>query len=276
LSKTSKANRDSSAEKMPVLFVGHGSPMNVIQDNGFTRSLKELGKRLPKPKAIMVVSAHWLTSGTRVTCVQKPSIIYDFYGFPSELYKIRYPSPGAPEYARMVERWVRKSPVYCDPSWGLDHAAWTILKYMYPKADVPVFEMSLDYSFGEWYPKPLKYHYELARELAPLRDKGVLVIGSGNIVHNLQVADFEHVDAEPFEWATEFDDRVKQALLDGSDEKLLDYRSLSKGAGMAVPTLDHYLPLIYVVALREKTDAIRFIYEGFHHSSISMRCVQIG
>jgi 4,5-DOPA dioxygenase extradiol len=270
------ADASSKTEKMPVLFVGHGSPMNVILENDFTRSLSRLGKSLPKPKAIMVISAHWLTSGTRVTCTDKPTTIYDFYGFPDELYRMKYASSGAPEYARMIERQIRRVPVYCDPGWGLDHAAWTVLHHMYPKADIPVFEMSIDYSFGEWYPKPIQYHYDLAKELLPLREKGVLIIGSGNIVHNLRIVDFEDIDAKPYDWAVEFDEKVKSSLLGGHHEKLINHQSLSKNASMAAPTLDHYLPMIYAIALQEKDELLKFTYEGFHYASVSMRCFQIG
>lgn len=268
--------KSSGTKKMPVLFVGHGSPMNVVLKNDFTSSLANLGKELPRPKAIMVISAHWLTSGTRLTCNDKPETIHDFYGFPNELYRIKYPSPGAPEYARMVERWVRKAQVSCDPGWGLDHAAWSVLHHMYPKADIPVFEMSLDYSFGEWHPRPVQYHYELAKELFPMREKGVLIIGSGNIVHNLRIVDFENVDAKPYDWAVEFDEKVKSSLLSGNHEKLINHQSLSKNALMAAPTLDHYLPMIYAVALQEKNEKIKFTYEGIQNGSVSMRCFQIG
>jgi 4,5-DOPA dioxygenase extradiol len=266
----------SGTKKMPVLFVGHGSPMNVVLKNNFTSSLARLGKELPKPKAIMVISAHWLTSGTRLTCNDKPETIHDFYGFPNELYRIKYTSPGAPEYARMVERWVRKAQVSCDPGWGLDHAAWSVLHHMYPKADIPVFEMSLDYSFGEWRPRPVQYHYDLAKELFAMREKGVLIIGSGNIVHNLRTVDFENVDAKPYDWAVEFDEKVKSSLLTGNHDKLINYETLSKNAQMAAPTLDHYLPMIYAIALQQKSEKIKFTYEGIQNGSVSMRCFQVG
>jgi 4,5-DOPA dioxygenase extradiol len=260
---------------MPALFIGHGSPMNVVLKNDFTRHLSDLGKKLPKPKAIMVVSAHWLTSGTRLTCNDKPETIHDFYGFPDELYRIKYPSPGAPEFARMVERWVRKAQVSCDPGWGLDHAAWSVLRHMYPKADIPVFEMSLDYSPGEWKPRSIEYHYNLAKELAPMREKGVLIIGSGNLVHNLRLIDFDHIDSKPYDWAVNFDEAVKSSLLSGDHEKLINYRSLSKNADMAAPTIDHYLPMIYTIALQAEDEKIEFTYEGIQHSSVSMRSFKI-
>lgn len=165
--------KGNSTGKMPVLFIGHGSPMNIILRNNFTNSLAKLGKELPRPRTIMVISAHWLTNGTYVTCMEKPRTIYDFYGFPRELYEMKYPSPGSPDDARFATESVRKVQIKCNSDWGLDHASWSILKHMYPEADIPVFEMSLDYSFNEWHPKPLQYHYELASELAELRKRGV-------------------------------------------------------------------------------------------------------
>ncbi len=262
--------------KMPVLFIGHGSPLNIILDNNFTRSLGALGKNLPAPRAIMVISAHWLTNGTFVTCVNKPRTIYDFSGFPDELYEMRYPSPGAPVEARMVIDTVRKAAVACDQHWGLDHASWAVLKHMYPKADVPVFEMSLDYTFNDWHPKPLQYHYDLAAELAELRNRGVLIIGSGNIVHNLKLVDFDNMDAKPYPWAVEFDAQIKELLLRRSHPDLIRYRDNGRAFALAVPTLDHYLPMIYTIALQGKGEPLSFIHEGFQNASISMRCFRIG
>ena len=190
---------------MPVLFIGHGSPMNVVETNNFTKSLTELGRNLPTPKAIMVISAHWLTEGTYVTCMDKPRTIHDFYGFPKQLYEIKYPSLGAPSHAKSVIDSVKSAKVECDIDWGLYHASWAVLKHMYPEANIPTFEMSLDYSFNEWHPKPLRYHYNLASQLGELRKKGILIIGSGNIVHNLRLIDFEQTDAPPFDWAVEFE-----------------------------------------------------------------------
>ena len=221
--------------KMPVLFIGHGSPMNVVQDNSFTMSLKEWGKRLPRPEAIMVISAHWLTAGTFVTCMERPRTIHDFYGFPDELYAINYPSPGSSEKAQVVAEAVGKIQVGCDQDWGLDHGAWSILKHLYPKADIPVFQLSLDYSFNDWHPKPLQYHYDLATELAGLRQRGLLIIGSGNIVHNLSLIDFGNVDAAPFEWAVEFDEQVKGNLLGRNHRDLIRHGKMGRSADLAVP-----------------------------------------
>ncbi len=261
---------------MPVLFVGHGSPMNIVAKNSYTEDLVRTSKNLPKPKAILVVSAHWLTEGTCVCCVKKPKTIYDFYGFPDELYKLKYPSPGAPETAESVSKMIKSVEVKCDNNWGLDHASWAVLKHMYPKANVPVFEMSLDYSpYNDWHPKPLNYHYKLAGELAPLREQGVLIMGSGNLVHNLGLIDFE-ADAKPYPWAVKFDEKVKELLLERNHEALLRYLDLGQEARWAVPTLDHNLPMIYALGLQGKSEEFRFIHEGFQNGSVSMRAFQIG
>ena len=270
------ADRLPVTQKMPVLFIGHGSPLNITLHNGFTRSLTALGKRLPRPKAIMVISAHWLTNGTSVTCAEKPRTIHDFYGFPDELYEVIYPSPGAPEYADLAMKAVQKVRIGGDDEWGLDHASWAVLKHMYPSADIPVFEMSLDYRFNEWHPKPLQYHYELATELRPLRTRGVLIMGSGNIVHNLGLADFDDMDAKPVDWAVEFDEIVKKRLVDGNHQDLCNYRRMGDNASLGVPSLDHYLPMIYAAALQEKDEPLTFTHDGFQNGSISMRCFQIG
>ena len=266
----------SDEQTMPVLFVGHGSPMNVIETNDFTKSLTELGRNIPRPEAIMVISAHWLTEGTYVTCMDNPRTIYDFYGFPEELYKVKYPAPGASSYAKSVIQSVKTVKVECDTCWGLDHASWAILKHMYPKADIPTFEMSLDYSFNEWHQKPLRYHYDLASQLGELRKKGILIIGSGNIVHNLRLIDFERTDARPFDWAVEFDQKVKDNLVRGNHKDLLNCENIGKAASYAVPTLDHYLPMVYAIALQQKGESLTFTYEGFQNASISMRSFKIG
>jgi 4,5-DOPA dioxygenase extradiol len=263
-------------KKMPILFIGHGSPMNSIADNSYTKSLVALGKTLPKPKAIMVVSAHWLTPGTFVTCNEAPRTIHDFYGFPKELYALHYPSPGCPEEASFASDTAKKGNITCKNDWGLDHAAWAVLRHLYPAADIPVFEMSLHYSFNEWHPKSLQYHYDLAKELAVLRKRGVLIMGSGNIVHNLGMIDFENTDATPFGWAEDFDAQVKENLISGNHTALIQYETLGKGTSLAVPTLDHYLPMIYAIALQEKGDSLTFIHEGFQNASISMRSFLIG
>ncbi len=263
-----------TTKKMPVLFVGHGSPMNIVLKNSYTNSLVKAAKEIPKPKAILVISAHWLTNGTFVTCMEKPKTIYDFYSFPEELYQLNYPSPGSPENAQVTIKVGKSTQIGCG-NWGLDHAAWAVLKHMYPAADIPVLEMSLDYSYNDWNPKPLEFHYKLGSELAPLREKGVLIIGSGNIVHNLGLIDFD-IDAKPFEWAVKFDERVKQCLVSGNHKDLINYHALGKEASYAVPTQDHYLPMIYTIGLQKKDETPKFIHEGFQNGSVSMRAFQIG
>ena len=260
---------------MPVLFIGHGSPMNIVLNNSYTKSIVKVAKELPKPRAILVISAHWLTNGTQITCVNKPKTIYDFYGFPDELYRISYSCPGSPEDAEYTAKAVKSTRIKCG-DWGLDHAAWAVLKHMYPDANIPVFEMSLDYSpYNDWIPKPIEYHYRLARELAPLREKGILIIGSGNIVHNLGLIDFE-IDAKPFDWSTKFDEKIKQSLVSRNHESLINYLDIGKEAVYAVPTQDHYLPMIYAIGLQKKEERLKFIHEGFQHGSVSMRSFQIG
>ncbi len=276
---------------MPVLFIGHGSPLNIVMENSYTRSLAALGRDLPRPRAVMVISAHWLTRGTAVTCTDRPQTIHDFYGFPRELYELTYPCAGAPGIAEELTRSVRipapwhpsapagggsTSLVRCDGRWGLDHASWAVLRHMYPSADIPVFEMSLDYRFNEPHPLPLSHHYELARQLAPLRSQGVLIIGSGNIVHNLGVIDFENVDAEPYDWAVHLDRQVKECLLSRDHEILLDHRRMGNAAELGVPTLDHYLPMIYAIGLQEPEEKVTFVHEGMQNGSISMRSFRIG
>ncbi len=263
--------------KMPVLFIGHGSPMNIILKNDYTRRLAELGKTVPSPRAILVISAHWLTDGTFVTSAEKPGTIYDFYGFPDELYRLSYPSPGSPDDAREISELVKKPPVKCDDTRGLDHASWAVLKHMYPQADIPVLEMSLDYSpFNGWNRPTLRFFYDLAGQLKPLRDKDILIIGSGNIVHNLRVVDMRHMDAEPYDWALEFDKKVKRDLLDGNHADLLDCQNMSRATALSVPTLDHYLPMVFAIGLQGKGEELEFIHEGFQNRSVSMRCFKIG
>ena len=252
-------------ERMPALFVGHGSPRNIGLKNSYTNSLKSLGKTLPHPEVILVVSAHWLTQGTFVTGAARPETIYDFYGFPREFYSARYSCPGSLEWAEKICDHAGSDSVAVDPSRGIDHAAWAVLIHMYPNADIPVLEMSLDYR------KPAAWHYDFAQHLSVLREEGLLIVGSGNIVHNLQVIDFENIDATPYEWAIEFDQWVKNKLETGDDRALIDYEGISRAARLAVPTNEHYLPLLYTVGIRNKKDTLKFTHEGIQNASISMR-----
>ncbi len=263
--------------KMPVLFIGHGSPMNMVLSNSYTKSLDDLGPTLPKPRAIMVISAHWLTHGTFVGCMEKPRIIHDFYGFPQELYRVKYDCPGAPEMAKRVTGLDgARGLIHCDETWGLDHASYSVLRHLFPASDIPVFEMSLDYSFNDWHPKQVRYHYKLARRLRPLRDEGILIIGSGNMVHNLDLINFADMNAPPYDWAAEADEAMRSRLLTGEHRELVDYLSMGGAASLAVPSLDHYLPMIYAIALQEEGEDLRFIHEGFQNGSVSMRSFRIG
>jgi 4,5-DOPA dioxygenase extradiol len=257
-----------SGHKMPVLFIGHGSPMNIIYKNEYTKSLEKLGRSLPEPDAILVVSAHWLTKGTFVCSADKPEQIYDFYGFPDELYAVKYQPPGAREVAESITHELSSDNIQVDAEWGIDHAAWAVLTHMYPKADIPVFEMSLDVMKNE------KEHYGLGKKLSYLRRKNILIIGSGNIVHNLRQIDFDE-HAKPFPWAVEFDEYIKDALLRKDHDRLIRYKELSPVSRLAVPTNDHYLPFLYSTALQEENERVEFIHESIQNGSMSMRCFRI-
>jgi 4,5-DOPA dioxygenase extradiol len=256
----------NNSHKWPAIFIGHGNPMNAIWDNPFTRSLENLGKSFTeKPNAIMVVSAHWLTRGTSVTVSEKPRIIYDFGGFPNELYRVQYPAKGSPEMARETKQSIHSINVNEDSSWGLDHGAWTVLKHMFPNADIPVFQLSIDAT------QPPAYHFKLANELKALREKGLLIIGSGNIVHNLYEVDFSP-NAKPNDWAIEFDDIVRQKLESRNFDELVNYEKFGRAAQLSVPTNDHYLPMLYTIGISDKKDNLIFTYNEIQNSSLSMRC----
>lgn len=254
--------------QMPALFIGHGSPMNIILENDFTAALSDLREHLPRPEAIMVVSAHWLTRGTYLTYDKHPRTIHDFYGFPDALYALDYRCPGAPDMAQQVRESVAGIDVRLSLDWGLDHAAWLILKHLYPEADIPVFEMSLDILGTP------EYHYALGKKLISLRDRGLLIIGSGNIVHNLRLADFENMNAAPYDWAQKFDETVQKCLIEHDHQLLIDYNHIVNHS-MAVPTNDHYLPMLYTLALQDDDEKIAFIYEGMQNASVSMRSIII-
>lgn len=253
--------------KMPVLFVGHGSPMNAIEDNEFCRAWAEAGKSLPRPAAILCISAHWETAGTRVTAVDRPQMIYDFYGFPRPLYEVQYAAPGSPELARLTRESVGRTSVEPDFDRGLDHGAWSVLCRMFPRADVPVVQLSLDRT------KDPASHYELGRELKALRSRGVLIVGSGNIVHNLRVL---APGAPPYDWALEFDKRIKEAILSGDHDSIIHYEKLGQAARLAVPTNEHFLPLLYVLALQDREDRPAFFAEAMAMGSLSMRSLRLG
>lgn len=252
---------------MPVLFVGHGNPMNAIEDNEFSKTWAAEGSKLTVPKAILCVSAHWLTRGTKVNALAKPETIHDFYGFPKELFDVQYNAAGSPEFAKETQALLAQNKASLDMEWGLDHGCWSVLNKMFPKADIPVFQLSIDY-----YQKP-EYHYELAKQLKSLRKKGVLIMGSGNIVHNLSL--FNWTDTA-YDWAIEFDAKIKDLIEKGDHDPIIHYETLGKSALLSVPTNDHYLPLLYALALQEKDEAIRFFNDKTTAGSISMRSVKIG
>ena len=256
-------------EKQPVLFIGHGHPINAIEKNDFTDFLTAFGKKLTKPKAILVVSAHWETEGTYVSTNPKPQTIYDFGNFHPDLFKIIYPASGSPEFAQLVLNILSKDNVKADNEMGLDHGAWTILKYLFPKADVPVFQMSLDFT------RTPQSHFEIASKINSLREKGLMIVCSGNIVHNLRMVDWHNRDAEIFDWVREFDSIVKDFIIHNSFEPLINFKSLGEPARLSIPTSEHYLPMLYALALKQPEDKLKFIYEGFQYAAISMRSLII-
>ncbi|MDP1726654.1 MAG: 4,5-DOPA dioxygenase extradiol [Bacteroidota bacterium] len=251
---------------MPLLFVGHGSPMNAIEDNAFSRSWAKLGNELSVPKAILCVSAHWQTRGTKVTAMEQPKTIHDFGGFPKALFDVQYPAPGSPQYAQLTMSQFRAGHISKDFEWGLDHGTWSVLKPMFPKANIPTFQLSLDYTATP------QQHVEIAKHLMNMRKKGVLIIGSGNIVHNLGLLNFE---GKPFDWATEFDELAKTKILNNDLKTLTDYKNLGKAASLSIPTNEHYLPLLYILALKQKQENTSFFNESIEMGSVSMRSLKI-
>ncbi len=262
----------SSTDKMPVLFLGHGSPMNAIEENEFVTGFRNVAKEIPKPNAILCVSAHWETRGTMVTAMEHPVTIHDFGGFPKELYDVQYPAPGSPQLAKDTKELVKKAEVKLDEKWGLDHGAWSVIKHLYPKADIPVIQMSLDYYQGP------QYHYELAKELASLRNKGVLIIGSGNMVHNLRMVAWDKLNTDNYgyDWALEAREKMKRFMLDDDHKALINYSAQGKPFQLSVPTPEHYLPLLYTLALKEKGDEISLFNDKAVGGSLTMTSVKIG
>ena len=258
-----------SADPMPVLFVGHGSPMNAIEDNLFSRSWAEIGAALPRPQAILCVSAHWETHGTQVTALEKPRTLHDFGGFPAQLFEMQYPAPGSPELARLVQATVKSARVDLDTRWGLDHGAWSVLCRMFPQADIPVVQMSLNRD------QPPAGHYALGQALKPLRRRGVLIVGSGNIVHNLGMACFGDEDGA-YDWAVEFDETIRRLIGAGDHAAIVNYDQLGKTARLAIPTNEHFVPLLYVLGAQEAGDTVRFFAERITYCSISMRSLRVG
>lgn len=257
--------------KMPVLFLGHGSPMNAIEENEFVTGFRNIAKSIPKPNAILCISAHWETKGTFVTAMQNPSTIHDFGGFPKELFEVQYPAPGSPELAKETKSLITKTEVGLDDKWGLDHGAWSVIKHLYPNADIPVIQLSLDYS------QTPQYHYELAQQINSLRKKGVLIIGSGNMVHNLRMVEWKRLNETfGYDWAMEANDKMKQYILSGNHQQLINFRSQGKAFDLAIPTPEHYLPLLYTLALQEKNEDVKLFNDKAVAGSLTMTSLKIG
>lgn len=255
---------------MPVLFMGHGSPMNGIETNEFTREWARIAREIPTPSAVLVVSAHWLSRGTRITAMDFPPTIHDFGGFPPELSAVQYPAPGSPDLARETAKIIRSVHVEEDHDWGLDHGAWTVVRQMYPDAKIPVLQLSIDYT------KPAQYHYELARELMALRRKGVLIMGSGNMVHNLRMVAWEMINGGGYDWALEINDQFKHLIQTGNHQALVRYDQLGRAAQLAIPTPEHYLPLLYTLGLQQSGEEISLFNDKAVGGSLTMTSVKIG
>jgi 4,5-DOPA dioxygenase extradiol len=259
---------EEQSTRLPALFVGHGSPMNGIEENIFSTQWEDLGKTLPVPSAVLCISAHWFTRGTHITAMEKPKTIHDFYGFPQALFNVQYPAPGNPALARETAGLIHKTTVGLDHEWGLDHGTWSIVRRMYPKADIPVLQLSIDYT------QKTSFHYELAKELSALRRKGVLIIGSGNMVHNLRMIDWHNPEGG-FDWAIEMNDTFKRLITNRDHTSLIQYEALGTAARYAIPTPEHYLPLIYILGLQEKNETATFFNDKSVMGSLTMTSVKI-
>lgn len=261
-----------NTDPLPLLFLGHGSPMNAIEENEFVKGFRQVASTLETPQAILCISAHWETKGTYVTAMEKPRTIHDFGGFPKELFAVQYPAPGSPELAGLTKSIITKTTVGLDDSWGLDHGTWSVIKHFYPKADIPVIQLSLDYT------KKPQHHYELAKELALLRRKGVLIAGSGNMVHNLGRIAWDKLNSDNFgfEWALEASEKMKIFIKSGNHPALIDYKSQGEAFKLAIPTPEHFLPLLYVLGLQDKDETVSFFNDKAVGGSLTMTSVKIG
>lgn len=266
------SNLFSNTEKTPILFLGHGSPMNAVEENQFVQGFRKAALEIPKPNAILCISAHWLTNGTKVAAMSMPRTIHDFGGFPQVLFDVQYPAPGSPELAREAAELLKPILVEEDHGWGLDHGAWSVIKHMYPEADIPVIQMSIDYS------KPPQYHFDLAQKLNKLREKGILIIGSGNIIHNLRLIDWRNINTvgAGWDWAIEAREKTNNWLLDGNFKNIIDYQNQGISLQYSVPTPDHYLPLIYTLGLKTSSEELSLFNDELIGGSLSMTSVRIG
>jgi 4,5-DOPA dioxygenase extradiol len=257
-------------ETMPTIFFGHGNPMNALANNDYTKGWSNIGKTIPRPKAIVSVSAHWYFPATAVTAATNPRTIHDFGGFPRELYEIEYPAPGSPELANRVREILAPISVGLDERWGLDHGTWSVLCHVFPEADIPIIQLSIDES------QPPEFHYEIGKRLAPLRDEGVLIMGSGNLVHNLHAYAWGRQAVEPFEWTVRFEKQAREFLQEGTHAPFVNYEDLGRDSRLSVPTPDHYLPLLYVMGARREGDEVSFPVEGVDGGSVSMLTIKFG
>jgi len=266
------SNELPETSKMPVLFLGHGSPMNAIEENEFVQGFRNISHQIEKPKAILVVSAHWETKGTYVTAMENPKTIHDFGGFPQALFDVQYPAPGSPTLATLTQEIITSTDVHLDDKWGLDHGSWSVIKHLYPNADVPVIQMSIDYT------QPPAYHYALAKELAALRKRGVLIVGSGNNVHNLRMVSWQHMNTVGYgyDWAQFANEKMKEYIKDGNHAPLINYHLQGKEFQLAIPTPEHYMPMIYALALQEKTEDIQIFNDQAIAGSLAMTSFKIG
>ncbi|WP_207534313.1 4,5-DOPA dioxygenase extradiol [Desertivirga arenae] len=257
-------------QQMPVLFIGHGSPMNGIEDNEFSQRWKKMAQEIPVPKAVLVISAHWYTRGTKITAMDYPATIHDFGGFPKALFDVHYPAPGCPELATETASLVSTTIVELDHDWGLDHGTWTIIRHMYPQANIPVLQLSIDYT------RDPSYHYELSKDLSTLRKKGVLIIGSGNMVHNLRMISWEMINGGGYDWAYTMNEQFKSLITNKEHEALINYSRLGREAMLSIPTPEHYLPLLYTLGLQGNRDEISFFNDKAVGGSLTMTSVKIG
>lgn len=255
---------------LPAIFFGHGNPMNALASNDYTQAWAQIGKRIARPKAIVMISAHWFVPQTAVTIAQMPRTIHDFGGFPPELHRVQYPAPGAPELARRVQDLLSPLPVDLDENWGLDHGTWSVLTHVYPNADIPVIQLSIDES------QPPAFHYDLGEQLSVLRDEGILIAGSGNLVHNLHTYAWGRHPAQTYDWAARFEDRARALMQLGDHDPLIGYEALGRDAQLSIPTPEHYLPLLYVLGAQRPGDEVSFPVQGVDGGSISMLAVQVG
>lgn len=260
----------NAAETMPAIFFGHGNPMNALRRNDWTEAWAAIGRSVPRPRAVLCISAHWYLPATLVTAMTEPRTIHDFGGFPRELYQVQYRAPGSPELARRVQELLAPFAVELDQSWGLDHGTWSVLAHVFPEADIPVVQLSIDET------QPAAFHFELAKRLTPLRDEQVLILGSGNMVHNLHTYSWGRQATESYDWAVRFEGLAKQLMTTGEFDPLVNYENLGRDALLAIPTPDHYLPLLYVLGTRRENDAVSFPVEGVDGGSVSMLAVQVG